>query len=108
MGMAFALGVKETDAERLGLYKVSHEHYSLAASIPIGLQKGKDQLVGYGKQLKMIVNPDTGAYKGVGGFKAIYDVFASFWSWEGFWNIKVFLYIILGYSNLIRSYDLLE
>src|SRR5690606_37567317 len=72
MGMAFALGVKETDAERLGLYKVSHEHYSLASSIPIGLQKGKDQLVGYGKQLKILVIPDTGAYNGVGGFKAIY------------------------------------
>lgn len=101
MGMAFALGVKETDAERLGLYKVSHEHYSLASSIPIGLQKGKDQLVGYGKQLKMIVNPDTGAYKGVGGFKAIYDVFPSFWSWEVFWSITAFLSIMLGVMNLL-------
>lgn len=101
VGMAFALGIKESDAERLGLYKVSHEHYSLGESIPIGLKRGKDQLVGYGKQLKMIVNPDTGAYKGVGGFKAIYDVFPSFWSWEVFWSITAFLSIMLGVMNLL-------
>lgn len=101
IGMAFALGVKETDAERLGLYKISHERYSLAASIPIGLQKGKNQLTGYWKQLKMIVQPETGAYKGVGGFKAIYDVFPSSWSWEVFWNITAFLSIMLGVMNLL-------
>src|SRR5690554_6367113 len=101
IGMAFALGVKETDAERLGIYKVSHEHYSLAASFPIGIQKGQNQLSGYWKQLKMIVNPDTGAYKGVGGFKAIYDVFPSFWSWEVFWNITALLSIMLGVMNLL-------
>ena len=49
----------------------------------------------------MIVNPDTGAYKGVGGFKAIYDVFPSFWSWEVFWSITAFLSIMLGVMNLL-------
>lgn len=101
IGMAFALGIKEKDAERLNLYKVSHEHYSLAASVPIGIQKGQNQLSGYWKQLKMIVKPETGAYKGVGGFKAIYDVFPSFWSWEVFWNITAFLSIMLGVMNLL-------
>jgi hypothetical protein len=32
-------------------------------------------VVGYGKQLKMIFSPSTGAYKQVGGFKAIFDIF---------------------------------
>lgn len=101
IGIAFALGIKEKDAERLNLYKVSHERYSLAESVPIGIQKGQNQLSGYWKQLKMIVKPETGAYKGVGGFKAIYDVFPSFWSWEVFWNITAFLSIMLGVMNLL-------
>jgi hypothetical protein len=44
-------------------------------SIPVGVTRGTDQLVGYGKQLKMIFSPSTGAYKQVGGFKAIFDIF---------------------------------
>lgn len=101
MGIAFALRVKENDAERLGLYELSHEHYSFAKAIPVGIEKGKNQLIGYGKQLKMIVNPDTGAYKGVGGFKAIFDVFPNTWSWEMFWGITAFLSIMLGVMNLL-------
>uniref|UniRef100_UPI0037BFBC12 site-2 protease family protein n=1 Tax=Flavobacterium sp. TaxID=239 RepID=UPI0037BFBC12 len=87
--------------EKLGYYKISQENYSFFESIPIGIQKGKDQLVGYGKQLKMIFNPNTGAYKGVGGFAAIYNVFPSSWSWEVFWNITALLSIMLGVMNLL-------
>lgn len=101
IGMFYTSVIKEKDAERLGLYQISHENYSFAESIPIGLEKGKNQLVGYGKQLKMMVNPETGAYKGVGGFKAIYDVFPSTWSWEYFWSITAFLSIMLGVMNLL-------
>ncbi|WP_455168618.1 site-2 protease family protein, partial [Aegicerativicinus sediminis] len=45
--------------------------------------------------------PSTGAYKGVGGFKAIYDIFPAFWSWEVFWSITAFLSIMLGVLNLL-------
>ena len=89
------------DAEKLGLFTLSKENYSLAESIPIGLQRGKDQIAGYWKQLKMIVNPETGAYKGVGGFKAIYDIFPQTWSWEMFWGITALLSIMLGVMNLL-------
>ena len=58
-------------------------------------------MLGYGKQLKMIANPDTGAYKGVGGFKAIYDIFPAVWSWEAFWTITALLSIMLGVMNLL-------
>jgi regulator of sigma E protease len=91
----------EDNLEKLGYYKISQENYSFFESIPIGIQKGKDQLVGYGKQLKMIFNPNTGAYKGVGGFAAIYNVFPSSWSWEVFWNITALLSIMLGVMNLL-------
>jgi regulator of sigma E protease len=87
--------------EKLGYYKVSTKEYSFAESIPVGLQKGKDKLVGYGKQLKMIFNPETKAYKQVGGFAAIYNIFPSSWSWEVFWSITAILSIMLGVMNLL-------
>ncbi|UUV22652.1 RIP metalloprotease RseP [Paenimyroides aestuarii] len=101
LNIAYAPMISLENAEKLGLYKLNTDHYSLLESIPIGLEKGKDKLVSYGKQLKMIVNPDTGAYKGVGGFKAIYDVFPNTWSWEYFWSITAFLSIMLGVMNLL-------
>ncbi len=87
--------------EKLGYYKISTKNYSLLESIPVGIEKGKDQLIGYGKQLKMIFNPETKAYKQVGGFKAIFDIFPSTWSWEVFWSITALLSIMLGVMNLL-------
>jgi regulator of sigma E protease len=87
--------------EKLGYYKVSKQEFSLLESIPFGITKGKNQLVGYGKQLKMIFSPSTGAYKQVGGFKAIFDIFPSNWSWETFWSITAILSIMLGVMNLL-------
>jgi regulator of sigma E protease len=48
-----------------------------------------------------MIKPETGAYKGVGGFKAIYDIFPSYWSWENFWAITALLSIMLGVMNLL-------
>lgn len=87
--------------EKLGYYKISKQEFGFLESIPVGIIKGKDQLVGYGKQLKMIFNPETKAYKQVGGFKAIFDIFPNTWSWEVFWNITALLSIMLGVMNLL-------
>ena len=94
-----SLGFKSL--EKLGFYKFSTQEYGFLESIPVGIEKGKNQLLGYGKQLKAIFNPSTGAYKGVGGFKAIFDIFPSTWSWEVFWNITAILSIMLGVMNLL-------
>jgi regulator of sigma E protease len=94
-----SVGIKSL--EKLGLYKFSTQEYGFFESIPVGIEKGTNQLIGYGKQLKAIFNPDTGAYKGVGGFKAIFDIFPSSWSWEVFWNITALLSIMLGVMNLL-------
>jgi regulator of sigma E protease len=87
--------------EKLGYYKISTKEFGFFESIPVGIEKGKDQLVGYGKQLKMIFNPETKAYKQVGGFAAIYNIFPSSWSWEVFWSITALLSIMLGVMNLL-------
>ncbi|HEX8563826.1 MAG TPA: RIP metalloprotease RseP [Flavobacterium sp.] len=86
---------------KLGYYEVTKQQYGLLESVPVGLQKGKDQLKGYGRQLKMIFNPETGAYKSVGGFYAIFNIFPDEWSWEAFWGITAILSIMLGVMNLL-------
>jgi regulator of sigma E protease len=96
---AASLGIQSL--EKLGYYKFSKQEYGFLESFPVGIEKGKNQLIGYGKQLKAIFTPSTGAYKGVGGFKAIFDIFPKTWSWEIFWNITALLSIMLGVMNLL-------
>jgi regulator of sigma E protease len=94
-------GLDIKSLEKLGYYKISTKEYSFIESIPVGVEKGKNQLVGYGKQLKMIFNPETKAYKQVGGFAAIFNIFPTSWSWEVFWSITALLSIMLGVMNLL-------
>jgi regulator of sigma E protease len=97
----FAASFGVASLEKLGFYKFSKQEYGFFESFPVGIEKGKNQLLGYGKQLKAIFTPSTGAYKGVGGFKAIFDIFPKTWSWEIFWNITALLSIMLGVMNLL-------
>ncbi len=101
MGIIYAARLPYDNLEKLGLYPIRKQSYGFLASLPVGIEKGKSQLVGYGKQLQMIFNPSTGAYKGVGGFKAIFDIFPASWSWEAFWSITALLSIMLGVMNLL-------
>jgi len=100
--LGVALGaLKEENLEKMGYYQFSREQYGFFESFPIGIDRGINQVTGYGKQLKAIFNPKTGAYKGVGGFKAIFDIFPKTWSWEVFWSITALLSIMLGVMNLL-------
>lgn len=101
MGIQYAARLPYDNLEKLGLYPIRKQSYGFFESFPVGIERGKNQLVGYGKQLQMIFNPSTGAYKGVGGFKAIFDIFPASWSWESFWSITALLSIMLGVMNLL-------
>ena len=94
-------GLGFTDLEKLGYYELANVNYSLAAAIPAGINKSYQTLANYIKQLKKIFNPNTGAYKGLGGFISIGSIFPSTWSAESFWNITAFLSIMLGFMNLL-------
>ncbi len=89
------------EIEKLGYLHIVRKEYSFTESIGVGFTKFTGQLTSYGSQLKKIFTPSTGAYKGVGGFKAIYDIFPDNWSWEFFWQITAFLSIMLGVLNLL-------
>jgi len=90
-----------SDLEKLGVYNVEKVQYGLLESIPRGIEKTTERFSSYWNQLKKIINPKTEAYKGVGGFYAIFNVFPDVWSWEYFWNVTAFLSIMLGIMNLL-------
>ncbi len=101
LGVYYASKLPIDNLEKFGLYPIRKQSYGFFESFPVGIERGKDQLVGYWKQLQMIFNPSTGAYKGVGGFAAIYNIFPAYWSWEVFWSITALLSIMLGVMNLL-------
>jgi regulator of sigma E protease len=101
LGLVYAARLPYSNLEKLGLYKVNKQEYGFFESVPVGIEKGSEQLASYGKQLKAIFTPSTGAYKGVGGFGAIFNIFPSTWSWEAFWSITALLSIMLGVMNLL-------
>ena len=94
-------GLGFNDLEKLGYYSLANIDYSFIQAIPAGTKKSYQTLTSYMKQLKKIFNPSTGAYKGIGGFIAIGNIFPSTWSAESFWNITAFLSIMLGFMNLL-------
>ena len=87
--------------EDLGYYDVTRIDYTFGESFGAGYRKFTKTISNYGDQLAAIFNPSTGAYKGLGGFKAIYDQFSSVWSWPYFWGLTAFLSIMLAILNLL-------
>lgn len=77
------------------------KQYSLAEAIPAGFKMTFDNIGGYMRDLKLVFTPSTKAYKSVGSFIAIGQVFPSAWDWTQFFNIVAMLSIMLGVMNLI-------
>jgi regulator of sigma E protease len=91
----------EEQYDSVGAYDVIKTKYSFFAAFPAGVKKTGEKLKAYIDQFKLILNPSTGAYKGVGGFKSMGSIFPTTWNWEAFWNITAFLSIILAFMNLL-------
>ena len=83
------------------VYKISHREYSIFQAVPAGIVKGYNEIGNYLRQLKVIANPDTGAYKEVGGFIAMGNIFPGQWSWLSFWHITALLSIMLAVINIM-------
>lgn len=84
-----------------GYFNLVRKEFTIAEAVPYGSNKFVNQFTGYFGQLKKIFTPSTGAYKGVGGFYAIYNIFPDTWEWENFWRITAILSIMLGVLNLL-------
>jgi regulator of sigma E protease len=85
----------------LGYFNMIHKDYTFLESFGGGVEKFNEEVSNYFDQLGKIFTPSTGAYKGVGGFKAIFDVFPDQWIWQDFWRLTAFLSIMLAILNLL-------
>ena len=53
------------------------------------------------RSVKLIFDFKTGAYKGVGSFISIGNLFPSHWNWEAFWELTAILSIVLAFMNIL-------
>ena len=101
--LSFDLQVDTTG--KLGVFlvqpEVNRKEYSFIGAIPAGFKKTFSTIGGYLKDLKLVVTPKTEAYKSVGSFIAIGQIFPSTWNWQSFLSIIALLSVMLGVMNLI-------
>ena len=99
------LSVQIDTAGTIGVFlqrpDVKTKEYTFISAIPGGFSKTFETIGGYIKDLKLVVTPSTEAYKSVGSFIAIGQVFPSAWDWYSFLNILALLSIMLGVMNLL-------
>ena len=87
--------------EDLGYYNLQKASFNFLESFPAGYKKALKKLNSYIDQFALILNPDSGAYKGMGGFGAIGSMFPATWDWERFWNLTAFLSLMLAFMNIL-------
>ncbi|MES2836298.1 MAG: RIP metalloprotease RseP [Bacteroidota bacterium] len=80
---------------------ISTKDYSLAQAIPGGVKKAYSTFSDYIKQLKLLFQPETEAYKSLGGFITLGKVFSPEWDWQRFWGFTAFLSIVLAIMNIL-------
>ncbi len=104
-GDTLSVPVKVDTSGRIGVYmgmpSMEVKRYTLPQAIPAGIKLTGSTIGGYVRDLGLLVRPSTGAYKSVGSFIAIGQVFPSSWDWYQFLSILSLLSIMLAVMNLI-------
>src|SRR5690606_12330893 len=85
--------------EEHAFYKYDVVKYSFFGAFPAGIKMAADNVYKYARQFKLIFNFETGAYKGVGGFAAMTNIFPEVWDWYAFWMVTAFLSVVLAFMN---------
>lgn len=89
------------DGDLYKYFKITTSDYSVLEALPAGANKAVSTIGNYLKELKLIFSPKTEAYKSVGSFIAIGNIFPSAWDWQIFWNLTAWLSIMLAVVNLL-------
>lgn len=98
-----------SDEGLIGAYNANLDHffelekieYGFFEAIPAGAAKTFKILGDYIRQFKLIFSPETEAYKSVGGFISIGNLFPAEWDWQAFWSMTALLSIILAFMNVL-------
>ena len=76
-------------------------HYNVLEAVPAGFKLTFSTVGGYLKDLRLVATPRTEAYKSVGSFIAIGQVFPSRWNWYQFLQLLALLSVMLAVMNLL-------
>ncbi len=82
-------------------FDLETKKYGFFESFPAGINRSFTVLGDYVRQIKLIANPETEAYKEVGGFIMIAKQFDTHWNWPKFWAFTAFLSIMLAFLNIL-------
>lgn len=97
--------VQVDTAGRIGVIlqqpEIKTKEYNILSAIPAGFKKTFSTIGGYLQDLKLVFTPRTEAYKSVGSFISIGQIFPSTWNWLPFLSILAMLSVMLGVMNLI-------
>ncbi|MBP5720995.1 MAG: RIP metalloprotease RseP [Bacteroidales bacterium] len=80
---------------------IERRQYTALESVPAGIRLTGETISGYVKDLGLLFRPSSGAYKSVGSFIAIGQVFPDAWDWYRFLSILALLSVMLGIMNLL-------
>jgi regulator of sigma E protease len=100
IGFRAAYPKNVNEFEKLG-FNLAVKEYGFFESFPAGVKLTGERLGLYIDQFKKFINPQTGAYKSIGGFASMTKLFGSTWDWEQFWNMTAFISIMLAFMNLL-------
>lgn len=89
----------DTDAGKF--FNITKRSYNALGAIPAGATKAWKTVSNYFKELGLIFNPKTEAYKSVGSFIAIGRIFPAAWDWYKFWTLTALFSIMLGALNIL-------
>jgi regulator of sigma E protease len=93
------MGISLFDLDSIFTFQT--KQYGLLEALPAGADKAFSTIANYVKNLKLLFNKETGAYKEVGGFIAIGKMFNPTWDWFDFWQLTAILSLILAFMNVL-------
>ena len=100
-----SLDVAVDSLGRIGVFttmpNIQTKKYGFFEAIPAGFSYTFTTIGDYLKDMRLVFTPSTEAYKSVGSFIAIGQVFPSAWNWYAFLNILALLSVMLGVMNLL-------
>ena len=100
-----SLALQVDSLGRIGVYtkfpQLDVRHYNVLEAVPAGFRMTFNTVGGYLRDLRLVATPRTEAYKSVGSFIAIGQVFPATWNSYQFLTLLALLSIMLGVMNLL-------
>ena len=75
--------------------------YHIFEAVGVGFKRMVSTLTNYVQSLKLLFQPETEAYKSLGGFISIGKRFSPTWDWYSFWQFTAFFSVMLAVLNIL-------